>query len=137
MKNFISRLEDIIFSTESNETGFVNESIGRMNSKEVLDIVLPVAKKAKYISQNKETAFDFKEIGLFKLPETLKLIWIINFEWVETNVEQSNRSFDNNIATIRVDDETGKIISIWQRGMNKEIKYSEFLKILDEKNRQF
>ncbi len=131
MNNFVSKLKGF-FSTESFESGFIDQSLGRMNREDVLDLIIPIATKAKYISKNENASFDIREIGLFQLSN--KLIWIINFEWLAPNTNDSATYIDNFIATIKVDDETGKIISIWQKGMSEEVSYSEFLKILN-KNR--
>lgn len=49
----------------SKASGFVDEAFGRMKPQEVLDIVLPVAERANYVSENNGTIFGLKEIGYF------------------------------------------------------------------------
>jgi len=133
VKNFFSLLEGLIPEPkESSVSDFVDESLGRMKSQEVLAIVLPVAEKANYISENNGTVFGQKEIGLFRYAETNKLVWIVNFSWLEIRGEKIDSHLDSHIATIKVDDEVGEIISVWQKGMSSEMSYLDFLKLLDE-----
>lgn len=130
VKNFISNLGDLIVeSTEVNTSGFVDESLGKMKQQDVLAIVLPIAEKAKYVSENSGTVFGQKEIGLFHYAKTNRLVWIVNFCWLESNGEKVGNHSDNVIASIKVDDETKEILSVWQRGMSFEMNYSEFLKL--------
>lgn len=133
VKNFFSLLEGLIPEPkESSVSDFVDESFGRMKSQEVLAIVLPVAEKANYISENNGIVFGQKEIGLFRYAEPNKLVWIVNFSWLEIRGEKIDSHLDSHIASIKVDDETGLVMSVWQRGMNSEMNYLDFLKLLDE-----
>lgn len=133
VKNFFSNLGDSILEPkEIDSSGFVDESLGKMKPQDVLAIVLPIAEEAKYVSENKGTVFGHKEIGLFLYAKTNELVWIVNFSWLKSNGEKIGNHLDNAIATIRVNDATREILSVWQRGMNSEMNYSEFLKLLEK-----
>lgn len=130
VKDSIIKIANLFDSKD--ESGFVDESCGRMNSQEVLDIVIPIAEKAHFIYKSDSYSFGFKEIGLFSEIKNNRLIWIINFEWLETEGKSMNSYLDTVIASIKLDDETGEIFSVWQKGAKKEMNYLEFLKLLEE-----
>ncbi|MDQ2747108.1 MAG: hypothetical protein M3T96_07610 [Acidobacteriota bacterium] len=133
MKNFISNLINFVVETEpQGSAGFVDESYGRMKSQEVLEIVIPIAENYHFIYKSDSYSFGFKEIGLFSDTKNDRLVWIVHFEWLETDGKSMESYLDTTIATIKVDDESGKILSVWQKGMSSEMSYSDFLKLLED-----
>ncbi len=132
--NIISDFGNLIFDEgDQNTSGFVDESLGKMKLQEVLDIVLPLAERVNYVSEIDGRIFGKKEIGLFKYEKTNQLVWIVNFGWLEIDGEEIGNNLDTTIASIKVDDETGEIQSVWQKGMKSEMNYLNFLRLLEMK----
>lgn len=119
-----------LFNSEGDESGFIDKSYGRMKSQEVLEIVIPIAENVHFIYKSDSYSFGFKEIGLFSDTKNNRLIWIVSFEWLETDGKSMEDYLDTTIASIKVDDETGNILTVWQKGMSSEMKYADFLELL-------
>lgn len=138
-KIFISNLMNFVFETEpQGSAGFVDESFGRMKSHEVLEIVIPIAENFHFIYESDSYNFGFKEIGLFFDTKNDRLFWIVHFEWLETDGKSMRESgyLDTTIATVKVDDKSGEILSVWQKGMNAEMKYADFLELLEANDKE-
>lgn len=108
--NFISKFSEEISELRDYDGEAVDKSAGRMNQKEVLERILPIAEEKGFIGKNENVVLYAEEPYLFHYARKDKLVWIINFLFKTPEMEATVNYTPNSFAVIKVDDATGEII---------------------------